>query len=1021
MDCLDEDRVLAYVQRLMPATEAKQLQHHIESCESCFDVIAEMSRANAAKDEGERLVSTVYATRRSRDARGPARHGLDLRRRVGRYELIEELGSGGMGVVYRAYDPALDRQVALKLIRSDLPIDKGDLSVRLLREAHLMARLKHPNVVTIHDLGVDGDQMFLAMELIEGTTLRQWLAEGEHSWREILQRFLEAARGLAAAHESGLVHRDFKPDNVLVTGSRVLVTDFGLACTLAALPEDRTMVRAGTPHYMAPEQFRGDPSDVRTDVFSFSAALYEALYRQPAFAGDTYEERRLAVLAGRFRPAPERSAVPRWLYATLIRGLSTRADMRPDSMAALIDLLQQDQRTEHRRRRIGLGALMLVIGLSAWWVSEYRSPLSRCQRTGDELADFWSSEQKDRLHGAIEHASLAYGADTWRTVEGAFDRFLDHWRSSYARACEATHRDGTQSGTALDARLACLGERRQAFVQLRDLLATGESAVADHAAIAASQLESLTGCEDAQSLSAPVPIPPDVAELVHAAGLKIGEASAFQLAGKPEEAMGTAEAAVVAAERSAHAPTLANALFRRASIRVDRGLLVEAEGDLEAAIDAAERGRADRTRASAATQLVSLVGQRLRRIAEGRRWAGHAEAILERIHAGPRETASLAMNRGLLLMAAGEMEEAERELRRALALRERIEPRDDYLIATTLGNLAVMVQNQGRYAAARELHQRAYQRLSSVLGASHPKTLVLLGNIAGTSYALGNPRQAASEYEAVLALQRTTQGEQHPHTINTRANLANIYLELGDAPRALAYIEPAVAAARDGSEPNLTAFVEMCSAAAYAALGQSERALTAANDALELSQNGPSSPVQIAEAELRLARVYLDGDRPTEALPHATRSLQLLRSAQRVDHNRIADVLDVIGDIERELGHARAAVERHQTARRLRQSNSHLMWTTYAYLGRAELEAGDRAHAREHLEQALAVAGVTEPQLRAATAFALARVTPEFDRARALLREAVNITGPPGTRAHRVHAEISRWLQAHPKTNRLID
>ena len=333
MGCLTEDQVLAHVLKRSGPADTQAVVAHIDRCGACFDLVAEASRGVPDGDPAL-LASTVPDIRlQQQGAATGGREAPQPRRRIGRYELIEQLGMGGMGIVYRAHDPALDREVALKVIRRDLPVDRLDLSGRLLREAHLMARVKHPNVVTVYDLGTDGDQIFLAMELIAGTTLRAWLGQGRRGWREILPLFLDAARGLQAAHESGLVHRDFKPDNVLVAGSRVVVTDFGLACTLTPMQGVPATNRAGTPHYMAPEQFRGEQPDVRTDIFNFSAALFEALYAQPAFLGDTYEARRDAVLSGRLRPAPPQTDVPRWLRSAAVSHL--RSDVPSTNSMAM--------------------------------------------------------------------------------------------------------------------------------------------------------------------------------------------------------------------------------------------------------------------------------------------------------------------------------------------------------------------------------------------------------------------------------------------------------------------------------------------------------------------------------------------------------------------------------------------------------------------------------------------------------------------------------------------------------------
>ena len=208
------------------------------------------------------------------------------------------------------------------------------LRQRLVREAQAMARVSHRNVLTVYDAGTVGDEVFIAMELIDGATLGQWLRQERRSWRVALDCFIDAGRGLRAAHAAGLVHRDFKPDNVLVArAGGVYVTDFGLAraandrelvpatpdATVGSPRLTQTGAIVGTPAYMAPEHVRGGLVDARADQFSFCVALYEALWRERPFSGETSDERLRAVAAG--PRAPRRSEAPAWLFQTLARGL----------------------------------------------------------------------------------------------------------------------------------------------------------------------------------------------------------------------------------------------------------------------------------------------------------------------------------------------------------------------------------------------------------------------------------------------------------------------------------------------------------------------------------------------------------------------------------------------------------------------------------------------------------------------------------------------------------------------------
>ncbi|MFP2963151.1 serine/threonine-protein kinase, partial [Myxococcus sp. 1LA] len=296
--------------------------------------------------------------------------------RVGRYHILETLGAGGMGAVYSAYDPELHRRVAIKLLHPDAnPAARSDGSSRLLREAQAMARLSHPNVVSVYDAGTFAGRVFIAMERVDGLSLRHWLRAEHRTWREVLDLFRQAGRGLAAAHAAGLVHRDFKPANVLVSKEgRAQVTDFGLARNTADLeaaeagrgttpalprmaPEDLLQTALteaglvmGTPAYMPPEQHEDGRIDARGDQFSFCASLYEALYGQLPFNGKRPDEYLEEARTGRVRPPPRGSRVPAWVLRAVTRGLSPVPEARFPSMGVLLDALGADPLAAWRRR-----------------------------------------------------------------------------------------------------------------------------------------------------------------------------------------------------------------------------------------------------------------------------------------------------------------------------------------------------------------------------------------------------------------------------------------------------------------------------------------------------------------------------------------------------------------------------------------------------------------------------------------------------------------------------------------------
>jgi WD40 repeat protein/predicted Ser/Thr protein kinase len=415
-----------------------------------------------------------------------------LSAKIGRFTIVRKLGAGGMGVVYVAYDEQLDRRVAVKLLRNT--VASSEAQVRLEREAQAMARLSHPNVVTVHEVGRHDGQVFMAMEFVDGEDLRQWLTRSKRDWREVVAVFLQAGEGLAAAHEAGIVHRDFKPDNVLVgNDGRVRVADFGLANSVntVAGPVDPSLSDSqrrlgvaltrpgavmGTPAYMPPEQFRGAATDAQADQFSFCVALWEGLYGARPFKGKTLLELSMAVAAGEVIEPPQDSAVPTWLRAVMLRALAAEPSARWGSMREMLDVLARDP--EARRRRIALvlgfslAGLALVGGLIGFAAGELRRnarqrywnilteqllDIERERGLAQANADARQARDATRMnvvrsyrpkHEVVEHHDPTVAAALLREVEGE-TRNASEWISManellgqpLARAVLQGHRD----------------------------------------------------------------------------------------------------------------------------------------------------------------------------------------------------------------------------------------------------------------------------------------------------------------------------------------------------------------------------------------------------------------------------------------------------------------------------------------------------------------------------------------------------------------------------------------------------
>ncbi|MEJ7598935.1 MAG: protein kinase [Kofleriaceae bacterium] len=423
---LDDNAASEFVSGTLPPSLLIKAETHLAGCRDCRDLVAALA-ADSAEDSNlqtyphERLSPSQVTQRPTRT--------LTIGDRVGRYLVLTALGAGGMGVVFAAYDPQLDRKVALKLLRAGLTYNTKDARTRLRREAQAIAQLSHPNVVAAYDVGTteEGD-LYIAMEFVEGDTLTTWLKKWPRTWREIVDVFLQAARGLVAAHSVGLLHRDFKPDNVLVGGDgRVRVTDFGLARSLmvpdeavrprpdmAALSVELTATGTvlGTPRYMAPEQLTGPDIDARADQFSFCVALFEALWDAHPLPGATsvsmLEKGEKAI------SPPEGTKVPPAIIRAVQRGLERDRAKRFATMTALIAELVPPPMRSSRNAALA-GVAILVVGAASTAMLVRRDPPApqpapASEQAKDELIARLKRSEEERQQLLIELTKLKLAA-----------------------------------------------------------------------------------------------------------------------------------------------------------------------------------------------------------------------------------------------------------------------------------------------------------------------------------------------------------------------------------------------------------------------------------------------------------------------------------------------------------------------------------------------------------------------------------------------------------------------------------
>ena len=852
---------------------------------------------------------------------------------VGRYLVIERLGAGGMGVVYAAYDPELDRKVAVKLLRPEAAGDPELGRARLVREAQAMAKLAHPNVVAVHDVGTFGDQVFVAMEFVQGGTLTGWLAAGEHGWREVLGMFLETGRGLAAAHAAGVIHRDFKPDNVLVgADARPRVTDFGLA-RVGAGPEITAPARVGagglgvsltqagavmgTPAYMAPEQHLGLVADARSDQFAFCVAMWQGLHGQLPFAGETLVELTLAVTAGELAPMP-RHLAPAWLRAALLRGLSTDPAARWPTIDALLVALAADPSRVRRRRVVGLAAAGLVLGLGlGGWRLQARQAAA-CRASGEAVTSVWSPAARTSVRGALLATGEPFAADAWSSVAARIDAWSEAWQRAQVRACEL--RDEL-SGP----RLVCLGDRLRELRSLVGLLANADREVATQAVRAAANLPSIGVCDDPTWLAATVKPPEDeaVRARVEAERERLSQAAAQLQAGHYDAGQALADAALATADALGYAPLRAEARVQVGAARELQGDYAAAAASLEEAYNLAARTGHDDVAARATIMLTRVAGKRQAQYAAGLVWSRVAAVIVARL--GEAEGllgADLHGELGQVLDVRGDLPLAIEEARAALAIREARLGLDHPDVAASLHNLGVASLHRGLRDDAADYFTRALTIRRAVLGEEHPEVAATYNWLGNYHHSRDETGEAIALYRKALAIREKALPPEHPDIAST---LSNLGLCLGKQH------EPA------------------------AALELHRRALAIREKAL------PPEHPDVAASWSNLGDLHADLGQPAEARAHFQEALRRWERSLGPNHPALAFALLGIGNSWLAEGDAAAAVAPIERALALRKAGevdaAYLTATRFA-LARALwlADPGERARARALAEQSLAVA-----------------------------------------------------------------
>ena len=793
MPCPDENVLAELARDELPAARRAEVEAHLHACEACSAVVAELARlfassftAGAAAEPEPELSASGLESTLGGDAADDApwwtERPLPEGAKLGRYVVLKVIGAGAMGIVYAAYDPELDRKVALKLLRRTREDDDGDAAKsrshrnkRLLREAQALARLAHPHVITVHDVGTFEDQVFLAMEFVEGGTLTRWLAEGPRPWPEILRVLRQAGEGLAAAHDAGLVHRDFKPDNVLLRADgRVVVTDFGLARPVGRPPDDeittsltgsspgasasgsalaetltRTGALVGTPAYMAPEQFDGRRCDARSDQFAFCVTLFEALYGERPFQGRTLGGLMTAIHAGRIAASPRGRKVPRWLRQAVLRGLRVSAADRHPSMHALLAALRPP-RLGSWRGVAAMGLLGVAAGASmvVLWDAPAPDPAAYCDDVAGKLAGTWDEPARAELRAAFVGTGLSFADDAATRAIAELDERAEQWTAAQAEACRSDA-EGREPAAVVDVRMTCLAQRRSALEATIAALRTADADTVMHAVEATQSLPSAAGCLDASALGRGLaPVPEAEREAVAAIRRQIAEVDAARTLGKIAEARTKAEAMASDAAGLGYGPLAAEVALELASALEDAGELVAAEDASHRALAAGVAHDHDEVVAMAASLLADLEQARMGSPVTMERWVSLGLAALGSLGGSrPHEEARLLATRGHAQRRAGDLDGAIATLQQVLELRERHWGPEHHAVAEPLGALGLAYASKGMHDESVRHIERACSVLRAAYGDTHPTYAVALQNLATTHFRNGSYAEALPVYQ----------------------------------------------------------------------------------------------------------------------------------------------------------------------------------------------------------------------------------------------------------------------------------
>ena len=948
MACVTEADWEAFAAGELDAAATAATARHLSGCDAC------RLRFGWTEPTAETRSSKPGSRPRAASGDDELQRGTTL----GRYLILDRLGSGGMGVVYVAFDPQLDRKVALKVLRSNLGSDQSRFAARMLREAKAMARLAHPNVIAVHDVGLDQKRVFLAMELVESGTLKTWLRQ-KRGWREILSLFVGAGRGLAAAHHAGLVHRDFKPDNVLIGADRrARVTDFGLArsassgehapdeddAPLGDLPEPASpaaslevpMTRAGTmmgtPGYMAPEQCRGEPVDARGDQFGFCASLYEALYGQRAFAGISPDEVIDSVLAGTLRDPPADTKVPGWVRRILLRGLRVDKEERWPTMDALLEALSNDPALRRRRWLAATASVAAMVALTLTARHFGAAKVRMCEGGERHLAGVWDPARREAVQRAFAKSGKPWAARAAEETTHALDGYATAWAAAHGDACDATRIRGEQTEAIMELRMSCLDDRKKELAALADLFVIADDETVERSVQAVEALPPVSVCADVKQLTTvtPPPADPRLRAAIADERTQLATARARLGAGKYKDGLNKAEIVAPVAQQLGYRPLVAETQALIGELRFKSGDYQGADRAWRDALYAAEEARLDELKSRVAVELANVTVD-LHGFSDAHEWMRFAEAMVRRTGGSGQVQVDLWVQIALVYFRESRYPEAEAAARKAIVLAAQTPPENRLGRAAAYRTLGDVMQYEGQYDEGLQLLDKARTLTESVLGPEHPDVAAIMRKQID-AYAMKHDGAAALALgKRVLALLQKSLPPEHLMIAQTHTNVAEALSLLGRYDESLAEERLALPTYERifGAESENVGVSNTNIGYALLQLHRYDEARPHLMRALAIYEKtlAPNAP-DLAEPLLRLGQLELAQHRPREAVRDLERALPL-RQKDR-------DPTEMLADIELELSRGLVGVKRDDARARALAERARDQWAAAGEQQRAQ-------------------------------------------------------------------------------------